>query len=72
MMIDSTPQIERLVASQCNLDLHIPGQPLDYGVQDMGAGVRKGLPDVRDALSFWIATLRQCSQNAPSDTCCKF
>jgi hypothetical protein len=72
VMIDSTPQIERLVALKCNLDLHIPGVPLDYGVQDMGAGVRNALPHVRDALSFWIATLRQCSRNSPSDACCKF
>jgi hypothetical protein len=72
VMIDSTPQIERLVALNCNLDLHIPGVPLDYGVQDMGAGVRNALPHVRDALSFWIATLRQCSRNSPSDACCKF
>ena len=69
VMIDSTPQIQRLVASQCELSLHIPGQPLDFGVQDMAVGVRAALPDIRDALSYWIQTLRQCGRFDPAEIC---
>jgi hypothetical protein len=69
VMIDSAPQIQRLVANECKLSLHIAGQPLSYGVQDMAAGVRVGLPGVRDALSYWIQTLRQCGRFDPADVC---
>lgn len=49
----------------CRFELSLIGEPLPFGPQDMAVGVRKDLPDVTAALSFWIEQLRQCSPDIP-------
>lgn len=70
VLIDASPQVEYVASSDCQLDVVIPGQPLDYGVTDMAIGVRDGLdPHIGRSITYWIQSLKQCARNDPSPHC---
>ncbi len=70
VMIDASPQIEYVQASECQLNLVIPGQPLSFGVTDMAIGVRGGLDShVLDGITYWVQSLKQCARNDRSRHC---
>ena len=45
-----------------HLRLSVVGEPLQYGNTDFAVGVRKDLPGVQIALSYWIQELRACTE----------
>ena len=53
----------------CSSGVEIVGNPLAFGNLDMGVGVRKDLPVVREVLSYWIQELRSCKSNIPGGAC---
>ena len=57
-------------SAYCNSGL-VVGTPLSYGVSNMAIGVNKNLPQVADALSYWVSYYRLCSTtlNSASNLC---
>uniref|UniRef100_A0A7S1UDF6 Ionotropic glutamate receptor C-terminal domain-containing protein n=1 Tax=Phaeomonas parva TaxID=124430 RepID=A0A7S1UDF6_9STRA len=53
----------------CSDNLVVGSDPLDYGLSDMGIGIRVDMPEVRDAISYWIETLHSCSADARGSAC---
>ena len=69
--IDALPHLELMQAHErfAGAGLKIPGQPLNWGVMDMAIGVREDLPHVRDALSYSLSALRECSETTTGSVC---
>ena len=49
--------------------INIVGDPLKFGFQDFAIGVRLDMPEVTEALSYWVNALRLCKADIEGSAC---
>lgn len=67
-MLIILPAAQRL-AAECGAGINLVGDPLKFGPQDFAVGVRLDMPEVTEALSYWINALRLCKADTAGSAC---
>jgi hypothetical protein len=72
-MLTILPAATRYTGSLASLvgaaGITMTGNPLKFGPQDFAVGVRRDMPEVAEALSYWINALRLCQPGIKGSAC---
>ena len=72
-MLTILPAATRYTGSLASLvgaaGITMTGNPLKFGPQDFAVGVRRDMPEVTEALSYWINALRLCQPGIKGSPC---
>lgn len=60
-LVADVPRVEYKVNNVCSDNVHIIGNPLQFGYTEMVVGVSKNRTDIVETLDYWLTELKQCS-----------